>query len=170
MGIVTKYLHIWHNGEDVMVHLAPLADTQGSYKGHTYRIKGDDRVELTRDSDGSTTMHNNVTNALAWADDVVYGPEPEPGFEPTLDAIDPVEAEISGADVTLTCTGTNFTETSVIVFNGGPEPTTFVSDTELTTIVRPSTASVAGDFPVLVQQGSFQTAPVDFTFTEPVTP
>jgi hypothetical protein len=145
-----------------MVHAAPLTETQGSYGPYTYRLKGDDRVEVT-DADGVTTMHQNVVNALHW----MYGPSPAPGAEPTLDSIDPVSAEIGSADVTLTLTGTNFLPTSVIIFNGGAETTTFVSDTELTTGVKPSLATVAIDVPVEVRTGEHVTDPQTFSFTEP---
>ena len=96
------------------------------------------------------------------------GPDPEPGLEPTLEYITPNEAVIGSTDFTLRVIGTNFTDTSVIVFNGGDEATTVVSDTELTTGVKPSTAQVAGALPVQVRQGSYTTGEVDFTFTEPV--
>ena len=93
-------------------------------------------------------------------------PNPPRDETPTLTSINPTEAAIGDPDLTLTMTGTFFTETSVINFNGGDEPTTFVSDTELTTGVKPSTASVPGSYPVLVKQGAFSTEPQMFTFTE----
>ena len=131
--------------------------------------------ELGKTTDFSQPGQFNLSGNPIYADlpapdQPPTGPEPEPGFEPTLAAIDPTEAEIGGADLTLTCSGTNFTDTSVIVFNGGVELTEFVSDTELTTIVKPSTATIAGDFPVLVRQGTFETTAFAFTFTEPVAP
>ena len=73
---------------------------------------------------------------------------------------------IGSTDFTLRVIGTNFTDTSVIVFNGGDEPTTFVSDTELETGIKPSTASVAGSYPVIVKQGTYFTPPQQFTFTD----
>jgi hypothetical protein len=92
----------------------------------------------------------------------------EPPDPHTLTSLDPSEAAIGDPDVTLTVTGTNFKDGAQIVFNGGPEPTTFVSDTELTTVVKPSTAGVAGTFPVtVVQQGFTVEPPLEFTFTEP---
>ncbi len=56
------------------------------------------------------------------------------------------------------------------MFNGGEEPTEFVSDVLLTTVVKPSTATTEGAFPVLVRQGGFDTAPQSFTFTAPTEP
>lgn len=92
----------------------------------------------------------------------VDAPEPEL----SLAAIDPTTAEVGAADLTLTVTGTGFGPDSVIVFNGGEEETTIVSDTQLTTIVKPSTASGAVAVPVWVRSGGEDSASIDFTFTE----
>jgi hypothetical protein len=94
------------------------------------------------------------------------GPDPEPGSEPTLTSLDPNTAVLGDPDLTLRCIGTNFTETSVIHFADHDEPTTFVSDTEVTTGVKPSLGWGAVSVPVTIRQGSFETGPLDFTFTE----
>jgi len=90
-----------------------------------------------------------------------------PENPPTLASIDPATAEIGGPDLTLTVTGSNFIAASQIVFNGGGEPTTFVDANTLTTQVKPSTASAAGDFPVLVRTLGHETAAQTFSFTAP---
>lgn len=88
-----------------------------------------------------------------------------PPSAPTLTALDPATAVIGGADVTLTVTGTGFTENSVILFNNSPEPTTFVSDTVVTTIVKPSTASGPWTVPVTVSNRARAISnPLDFSF------
>jgi hypothetical protein len=96
------------------------------------------------------------------------GTDPEPGMEPTLTSLDPDTAELGSADITLRVLGTNFTDSSVIHFSDNDEPTTFVSDTEVTTGVKPSLGWGAVSLPVTVKQGSYETDPLDFTFTEPV--
>lgn len=87
-----------------------------------------------------------------------------------LTSLTPNTAEIGGPQLTLRAHGSGFTARSVINFNGGDEPTTYVSATEVTTIVKPETAEVAGAFPVTVRTGTRVSAPRDFTFTEPVPP
>ena len=62
--------------------------------------------------------------------------------------------------------GTAFTADTQIIFNGGEEATTMLSDTELTTIVRPSTASGPAVVPVFVRNFSGESNPLDFEFTE----
>ena len=91
---------------------------------------------------------------------------PAPGEEPMLNSINPSSADIGDPDLEMHVIGNKFTETSVIVFNGGDEPTTFVSDNELTTIIKPSTASTPGSYPVAVRQGEFFTEEKMFTFEE----
>jgi predicted flap endonuclease-1-like 5' DNA nuclease len=87
-----------------------------------------------------------------------------------LTEISPTEAVIGGADVELNCVGTGFTKHSLIIFNGGIEPTTYVSDELLTTVVKPSTAETAGSYPVLIREGEEETSAFDFTFTEAAEP
>jgi len=94
------------------------------------------------------------------------GPDPEPGLEPTVEYLAPAEAVCGSTDFTMRVVGTNFTDTSIIVFNRGEENTVFVSDTDLTTIVKPSLASIAAALPVLVRQGTYDSNEVMFTFTE----
>jgi len=89
----------------------------------------------------------------------------EPTAPPTLASISPATAVIGGADLVLTCTGTNFSPTCKIIFNGGEEPTTFISPTSVTTVVKPSLASTPGAYPVVVRTELGETAPQSFTFT-----
>lgn len=65
-----------------------------------------------------------------------------------LTAISPVSVDEQAAAFTLTATGSNFTPQSVVLWNGSPRTTQYVSSTELkadittTDIAAPSTASV----------------------------
>jgi len=61
--------------------------------------------------------------------------------------------------------GTGFLPSSEIQWNGSPEPTTFVSDTELTTLVDMSTAVVAASIPVAVLNGGVLSDPMTFDLT-----
>jgi predicted flap endonuclease-1-like 5' DNA nuclease len=95
--------------------------------------------------------------------------EPEGGPEPlALEQLSPAEAVVGGEDVVLNCRGTGFDENSVIVFNAGDEPTTFVSKNVVTTVVKPSLASGALTVPVQIRNSSSGaiTEPLDFSFTE----
>ena len=90
----------------------------------------------------------------------------EPPAALKLSFIDPAEAVIGGSDVEMHAIGEGFTAGTVIMFNGGEEPTTRVSDTDIFTTVKPSTATMAGAFPVTVRRGDEESTSVDFTFTE----
>jgi len=86
--------------------------------------------------------------------------------KPTLSSLSPSTAVHGGADFTLNCIGTNFTTACVIVFNGGEEPTTFVSPTSVTTLVKPSLVSAAIVVPVQVVKGGVLGSETrNFTFT-----
>jgi hypothetical protein len=87
---------------------------------------------------------------------------------PTLTSISPDTAVLGDADLVMTATGTDFTPQSTITFNGGAETTTYVSATEITTTIKPSTATTAGAFPVTVKTSTLESDAVDFTFTDPV--
>jgi hypothetical protein len=56
----------------------------------------------------------------------------------------PDKAFVGGPDFDIQVIGENFTAESKIMWNGGEEPTTFVSPTLLTTGVQPSTATAGG--------------------------
>lgn len=93
----------------------------------------------------------------------------EPLDTPAADRLVPAEAVIGDPDFTMSVQGVRFADGAVIVFNGGDEPTEFVSDTELTTGVKPSTATTAGTYPVAVRNPDGQVSnELGFTFTEPV--
>jgi hypothetical protein len=94
-----------------------------------------------------------------------------PAQLPMLTMLEPAEAEVGGDDFELHIVGTAFTADTVILFNGGEEATTHLSDTELTTIVKPSLVSEAVVVPVAVKNASGESNPLDFEFFEyePVT-
>jgi hypothetical protein len=79
----------------------------------------------------------------------------------TVTGLDPTSVLCGAADFPLHVLGTGFTSTSVILFNLSEEPTVFVSDRELTTIVKASLASTPITVPVSVVGAA---ASVDFTF------
>jgi hypothetical protein len=84
---------------------------------------------------------------------------------PELSMIDPDTAVIGGADITMTVTGSGFGPGSIITFNGGEENTVFVDTHTLTTIVKPSTATTPGTYPVTVANASGESVAAGFTFT-----
>jgi hypothetical protein len=89
------------------------------------------------------------------------------GRPPALTSLNPNSAPIGGEPVLLECIGTGIMAETVIVFNGGVEPTTVVDTTRCTTMVYPSTAGTPGSYPVLLRTFTHETAPQMFTFTDP---
>jgi hypothetical protein len=89
---------------------------------------------------------------------------------PVLSSLNPNTAELGSADVTMHCIGSGFTESSVIMFAGQPEPIVFISDTDITTIVKPSLGWGVVTVQVTVKNDTAESEPQDFTFTEAVVP
>lgn len=63
---------------------------------------------------------------------------PASGTVPTLTSIEPLAVGLSDPDLTVTVRGTGFVAASEILWNLLPIATTYISDTELTTLVQPS--------------------------------
>ena len=95
----------------------------------------------------------------------------EEGEAPDLESLDPDEADAGDAtDIVMHVHGTGFTEQSVIYFNGLAEPTTFVSETEVTTGVKPSLFTVPAVCPVTVRNGEHESDALEFEFLDPEDP
>jgi len=84
---------------------------------------------------------------------------------PVVSSLNPATTVSGGADFTLHVLGSNLMQGCVIIFAGQDEPTTWVSDGDVSTIVKPSLFAV-GTQPVSVRNPDGQTADeVTFAFT-----
>ncbi len=97
-------------------------------------------------------------------------PPPAPVDPPTLTELVPAMAFVGGEDITITITGTGFTPDTVLVWNGADDTCTFVSDTELTTLVKVSLSTVAVDVPVAVRNGDVTSNELSFSFKDAPAP
>jgi|SRR5215831_7981947 len=84
----------------------------------------------------------------------------------TLESVEPSSAAIGGADFTLHVHGTDFVSGMQIFFAGHLERTDFVSDTEITTVVKPSLWQAPADVEVSVSAFGFMPPPLTFSFTD----
>jgi len=73
-----------------------------------------------------------------------------PNPSPTLSSISPTSATAGGAAFTLTVSGTNFINSSVVRWNGGDRTTTFVSATQLQAAISASDIATQGTASVTV--------------------
>jgi len=87
------------------------------------------------------------------------------GPSPSVSSLSPNTAVVGSPQLTLDVAGANFTASTVIVWNGGDEPTTFVDAGLVQTIVDPSTASGPAVVPVGVRTGSLSSNTLPFSFT-----
>jgi len=140
-------------------------------------IKMSFESDLTALIDGyrNTINKHEVSRLLTGAADIV---EKDEGWiydevnvqpvTPTISALTPNTAVLDSPDVTMVVTGTDFSENSVIIFAGQEEPIEYISDTEISTIVKPSLGWGAVTVPVSVKNGTMESGELEFTFTEPV--
>jgi hypothetical protein len=127
---------------------ADLAAKAVSYNWPVNGIEGDDVNVATANATAEyyprnqgnkadmigTTLAVDVTTPRGW-----IGPQDPyaPPVTPTLASLDPVSRVVAPTDdMVLTATGSDFLPSSVIEFAGNVERTTYVSPTQLTTIIR----------------------------------
>jgi hypothetical protein len=134
------------------VHLA-----QGLYAWKLQYEDGSERVVL---GSSLNTLISGATPIVS----AIRGSAAAEEQAPVVDSLVPASAQLGDPDFTLHVHGSNFNPGAVIVWNGGEEPTTYVSETELTTDVNMATATVAGAYPVFVRAISRQESnSLDFT-------
>ena len=120
-----------------------------SFLGHPSNgsITGSDVLTMVRDPSFPPVAWD--AHAYDWKPADILGWS---GVEaPTATSLVPPTATIGDPDFTLHVHGTGFTEGAVILWNGGREPTTFVSATEVTTGVNMATAQFPMPIPVAVE-------------------
>ena len=84
---------------------------------------------------------------------------------PTLTSLSPNTAvHGTGAMLTVTATGTNFSPACVMTIGGLERKTTFMSATQVSCTIDPSQWA-AGVQPIVVKNGHLLSAAVNFTFT-----
>jgi hypothetical protein len=95
----------------------------------------------------------------------------EPAPIPSLSALAPASATISGPAFTLTVTGTNFVPGAVLQSNGASRTTTFGSDTQLTAVIPVADLAQAGTVAITVVNpapGGGSSDALAFTVTNPI--
>jgi copper(I)-binding protein len=88
---------------------------------------------------------------------------------PTITTISPSTTVAGSSGFTLTITGTNFVNGSVVRWDGSPRPTTFVSSTQLTATIPASDVATAGTANVTVfnpTPGGGESGAVTFTIQD----
>lgn len=83
---------------------------------------------------------------------------------PVISQLVPPSSPIGAPSLTLTVVGDAFEEGDVIFFNGGPESTSFVSATQLTTLVKPFVSTSPGSYAVEVDRLGERSNSIDFVF------
>jgi hypothetical protein len=90
---------------------------------------------------------------------------------PTLASITPTSTNVGAASLILTLSGTNFTQTSSVLWDGSAIPTTYNSATSLSASIPGSDMAAAGTFNVMVNNptpGGGSTTSASFTVNNPL--
>lgn len=104
----------------------------------------------------------DITTPRGWIDPLeAYGQAPLP----TLTSLNPASIAAVHEDTSVALIGTNFMPSSQIIMNGNVERTTFISATELRTIVKATSFIEAGSVPVQVSNDGRLSAIVNLTIT-----
>jgi uncharacterized protein (TIGR03437 family) len=123
---------------------------------------------------GNSPVASEVSDALANALTATFTPGAvnvvQPNPTPTLTSLSPTSATAGSAGFTLTATGANFVNTSVVQWNGSARTTTFVSATQLTAAIPAQDVASSGTAQVTVLNptpGGGTSAPQTFTINNP---
>jgi hypothetical protein len=145
-----------------------LSDTFEGYENELFHLRPSTSyvtVDTMLLTDTIIPFHNLTVKSVPLGCEVEVTFTDVASITPTLTSLTPNTAVSGDPDFVLSCAGTNFRSNSVIFFGSEDEPTTFVSDTEITTGVKPSLFAPA-TVPVLIRTlGLPDTDPVDFIFT-----
>jgi hypothetical protein len=96
----------------------------------------------------------------------IEGFDPAPDPPPVLGSLSPATAAVGAASFTLHVIGDGFVDGDVILWNGAPVATTFVSATDLSTPIDMTAITVAAVIPVSVQTAdALGSNALDFTVT-----
>lgn len=123
----------------------------------SYRRRGDLKIHALGD-DGKSYHFMNAENAAEWM-------KANTTNIPTLASISPTTAVAGAADLTVTLTGTNFSAACEVLVNGAVFPSTFVSPTSMTVVVKPLLLPALTVYNVAVRKGLIVTASKTFTIT-----
>jgi len=116
--------------------------------------------------EGKTLIIRGPANIIVKTGDVpLVGNVGENVEPPVLSGIDPDTATIADPEFTLTASGADFEDVSIIALNGADAATSFVDANTLTTSVNPALFA-AGDVAVTVRTGPSVSAASTLTLTE----
>jgi hypothetical protein len=114
---------------------------------------------------GQTLVIRGPANIIVKTGDVPMVGDPGSNVEPpVVSGIDPDTAATTDPEFTLTVTGADFEDVSIIALDGTDAPTVFVDASTLTTSVDPSLFA-AGDVAVTVRTGPSVSAASTLTIT-----
>ena len=175
-NVVTEFLDDQTIGRISGITMSPFATT---YIGTAYTVYWDYSFNGWFDFNGlidEVTIFNRALTAaeiqgMYSGSSVGFCQEPVPA----VTSISPASVMVGSSDVTLTVTGSNFTSSSFVLWNGNSRPTTFVNSGTLQAAISSTDLSETGSATVSVQNpppggGSSQGLTFAITSFEPPSP
>lgn len=156
--------------------------------GSVIRWNGEDRLTSFVSVTELTTQISATDIAeIGTAQVAVFSPPPGGGLSnvvtfninqaarplPRITGLNPNNTIAGGPEFTLTVTGVNFASDSEVRWNGAARPTTFVSSTQMTTVISAADISAIGTAQVTVftpPAGGGESNPLTFTINQPPNP
>jgi hypothetical protein len=151
-------------GDDVAVSTANVALARSG--GGANEADYTPRTQAAKATALATTIVVDVGRSRGWLEpDDPYAAAPGAGQNPTITSLAPNTAvAVTGADLVVVITGTNFTPWSTVTSGNYPIPVRYVSPTKLEIVQKPR-SSVAGTVQVVVTDHGVASAPSNFVFT-----
>ena len=171
-GFTTGALILW-NGTPLTTTLVSSIQLTAPVPSSDLTTPGTVQISIQiPGSAGSATNVNNTTTTEI-SNIVLFTVSPSAGTPPAISSLSASTTSAastpycSSQPFTLTVNGTNFTSDAVVNWNGAPQPTTFVSATQLTAVISPAEAGFPGTAAITVTNSIATSASKPFTLSTP---
>ena len=171
-GFTTGALILW-NGTALTTTLVSSIQLTAPVPASDLAAAG--TVQISVQIPGSAQSANNINNTTTTeiSNIVLFTVSPPGGTPPAITSLSASTTSAastpycSSQGFTLTVNGTNFTSDVVVNWNGVPQPTTFVSATQLTAAISPGQAGFPGTVAVTITNSIGTSASKAFTLSTP---
>lgn len=106
-------------------------------------------ADIASPGDASVTVSSPAPGG-GLSNELTFEITPPPNPVPSVSSLSPSTVTAGGGAFTLTVNGTGFVSSSVVLWNGAPRPTTYVSSTRLTAAISTSDITADGDVTITV--------------------
>ena len=174
-GFITGAVILW-NGTALTTTLVSSTQLTAPVPASDLATAGTAQVSVQiPGSAQSATQNVNNTTTTEISNIVLFTIGAVPGAPPALTSLSASTTSAastpycSAQGFTLTVNGTNFTSDAVVNWNGAPQPTTFVSATQITAAIPASLPAFPGTARITVTNSNGTSSSLPFTLSTPTT-